>query len=365
MTCADDFLGLINVEESDSQRDVAANESEINPRIRELEKFDPPREPNGPKVWRKAPRRIGPQRRNVPPAPLPNVIPGPPNAAPPIRDPFRGMPPQLPVPVPDEIGKPVSLIEVPLEQLDNFELVLVDVDQLSLTRLPQDTAPRTWAVSDGGSTIATFSIVNNSLQFTWSAAPNRVAISALRNAILKIHANQFDHFVTLRAPTVVEPLATDLNNATDRVVCTCDDLPDTNKLRVDILGFDSCPRYSCQGPAQGLKLGDATTLLYTDAPGATTKVTFATFSNLPAIELETRYVLPSGAQGTMKIGRGNETLRELRRVARVQRNDAAKKDLVALERIAKLANQLHEKMKMRFRFYCIVDEHEIELATTQ
>jgi hypothetical protein len=48
------------------------------------------------------------------------------------------------------------------------------------------------------------------------------------------------------------------------------------------------------------------------------------------------------------------------------KNDPAlKEQLDSLERVVQVAIQLHEKVKVRFRLYCVVDGHEVELVTAK
>ena len=85
-------------------------------------------------------------------------------------------------------------MSVPLEELNNFELALVDDpdeqnSKISLARLSQDIAPWTWEVKglgDNAMEVASFAVKANDLQFSWSFKPDAVCAAALCNSVLKI-----------------------------------------------------------------------------------------------------------------------------------------------------------------------------------
>jgi hypothetical protein len=276
------------------------------------------------------------------------------------------------LPVPPKVGQPTRLTDVPLGELDNFEMeVIGDVNrqvELTLSRLSQDDAPWTWRVDwlkDNSIEIARFSIVNDVLEFEWLAIPPGEAVATLRNSIVKIRANNLDHFVTLRKPKVIAPVTVDLNKNVDRIICDCDDFPDEVQLRLDATPVDF-PPYDTQGTElRGLKLNDERILTYNGAKSAATRIRFTVFKGNPAIELETRYRLPSGDEDTLNIRRGNRKIQNMQKSLALRNDPILRRDFDALEEVADVATELHERARIQYRVYVNVNEHEVELLTTQ
>ena len=159
------------------------------------------------------------------------------------------------------------------------------------------------------------------------------------------------------------PLTFDLNKIIDRVVFDCEDLPDPEKLRVDILELANCPPFKIEGDGLlGLKLGSETIVKYGDEGRVATKIKFINFKDQPTLEFETRYKLPSVLEDSMDIRRGNRRLANLRKSAALRKDPAMQRDVEALERIANIAVQLHEQVKTRYRFYFVVGGHEVLLG---
>jgi hypothetical protein len=363
-----DFLHLIDDNDAPAHQDLAGESLPLRGSDAPKNLKVPPANPPIPQ-----PRRNNRIPKVVPPVvPIPKQVPArdPPRGQPIELDfnPFADLPDKLSIPTPLGLQVSIALMSVPLEQLNNFELALVDEPgakgaEISLERVLQN-APWTWIVrtiGDGATEVASFTIKNNDLQFTWSDVPDTVGVSALRNSVLKMRANGHEHFLALRTPSVVKPHIFDLNKVVDRITCDCEHVPDATRLRVDILGLQNCPAHEIQGNGLlGLKLNTETILKYRSPSGAATKIKFVSVKDRPTIEFESRYQLPSGAQDSMEIRRGNRKLNILRRA-----NDPKQKaDLLALERIAQLARQLHENASVRYRFYSVVGGREVVIAET-
>jgi len=362
-----DFLHLIPVEKLE-------NQSQPKSDPQKFPHFDPqPKIPVPLQNPRPAPRRVPPPWQ-VPEHKLPRkpISPSVPKF---LVDPFADLPPRLALPRPDAINGPFRLMAVPLEEIDNFELTIIcsEGDQnrrLALERLPRDgeRADWTWVIkwtADDASEVATLSILDNELEFVWSAARNDAAVAAIRNSVLKIRANQHEHFVTLRDPELVPTATFDLDKRPERIICKSEDLPPLTDMRLDIVKLQNCPTHRTEGKGLlGLRLGDETILWYNEVPGVATKITFTNFNGTPAIALEHRYRLPSGVEDAIDIQKGNQKIRNMERALAKKENATMRKDLDALKRIVELAKKLDETVKMRYRFYFFVAGHEVELLTT-
>jgi hypothetical protein len=350
-----DVLNLIPDEEPEPKR----VEARIGP-------AGAPRQNQPPKPARQR-SEAAPRKKKTPP---PNIVLGNPNIRqfnPQLANAAANLPAQLPLPIRATSNQPKILVNLPWEPADVELALLSDQEnpdgQLSLQKVDQNQ----WTVRSVGdihTDIAKFTLPGAALRFEWLDPPTE-AMAPLRNSILKISGDRHDHFAALRAPTEVEPITFDLTKSIQRTVCDCADLPDAKKLRADILESEEFPPFEVElGELRGLEIGDQRVLKYRNA-NATTTIRFVTFKELPGIELETRYELPSGANDTLNVRDGSRKLENLRKSVKLKNDPALKEQLDSLERIVQLAIQLHEKVKLRFRLYCVVDGHEIELVTAQ
>ncbi len=325
------------------------------------------------------PQKDVPQLPDVPaPNKQPLVIPNGKSKPVPIArpaDPFKNLPLRLPLPQLPANNHPITLFAIPRGQLDNFELTIINGgnvrnSHLILERLSFDGAKWMSMIkwkAEVVSEVATFSIVNNKLQFAWSNAPVDVGVAALRNSVLKVCANnQPEHFVLLREATMTAPLTFDLDKGVQRVDCDSGDLPDIKDIRVDLMSLDGCPPYKLEGKGLlKLEMNDETIIWYKEAAGAATKIKFANFKRGPSIELEHRYRLPSGVEDAIVVQSVERKIIKMQKALAKKDNSKMKTDLNALILIGALAKKLDKTVKLRYRFYLFVDGHEIELVTTK
>jgi hypothetical protein len=317
------------------------------------------------------PRPQNPQARGVPKR----------NAKPPIRiprigDPFVNLPRSIPLLRPGKGNNQFSLFEVPLEQLNNFELTIINSgneqkNHLVLKQRPSDgdAAKLDWEIkwqAENLTDVATITLANDDLRFQWANNAVDVAVAALRNSILKVRGNQTEHFVKLREADFSPPATFNLNKGAQHIAINCDDLPDVDEIRLDILSLQACPPYRHEGKGLlRLQLNDETIIWYPEAAGAGTKIKFANLKGVPTIELEHRYRLPSGVEDAIEIQGIQRRANALRRALAKKDNAKLKADLDALGRIEKLSAKLDDKVKLQYRAYCFVDGQEIQLVTAR
>jgi hypothetical protein len=143
-------------------------------------------------------------------------------------------------------------------------------------------------------------------------------------------------------------------------------LPELDKVRVDILGLQNAPRHVVSGAGLiGLSVGEEAVVQYSGVPEATTRIKLTNVRSIPTIELESSYRLPSGDVEKMSIRLGKRKARELdKKLAQNPNSPDVRSESEAFKRVADLARQLHDIVKVRFRFYAFVDGHEVELVTT-
>ncbi|MGI9427869.1 MAG: hypothetical protein ACR2NM_04380, partial [Bythopirellula sp.] len=284
-----------------------------------------------------------------------------------------------------------------------------------------------WQVdsSNESTAVAELAVREGDLVFRWLASVPHAAESAIRNSIVRIESGEFQHVVALRHPETAKPLEIDLHEPLQRITSKCEFLPAVADVYFALSGVADLPAASIQGAdLSRMQIRDQTTLEYSDAKGAATRLTVKKRGNLIAVEVESRFLLPSGEKQSMTIERGNKRLNELvalhqeaqdaaeiltnlrsqlislqseaRTVARARAAPTAKSarlgelqnsilatqrqiqyaeqllkqkeaiaaDHRAIQQIAKLAQQLHET-KLAYRFYNVVDGHEVDVLVAQ
>jgi hypothetical protein len=315
------------------------------------------------------------------------------------------IPSVLPLPSLNSTSKPSMLTALPIG--DDSSSVQETVD-LSLTQGSNIAAGRLSLVAEGdaknqdkiwvvhwtpvatdlqgvggfeSTDVGRFCLIKNILCFAWATDVAKPAVSALRNSLLQLRLGNAQHDAALRTPENLDGLSIDLTKQKLSVVFICEDMPELENIRIDVSDTSMLPAHRVDGAGlRGLKVSDVTTLWYYQADGAATRLTVKEHGNHPAIEVETRYRLPSGFEEALTIRRGNRKLLDLRedlatasayRATAKNRSPGLDKkiaeletDLRALEQIANLARHWHEKTKLPLRFYIIVDDYEIELAKT-
>lgn len=269
--------------------------------------------------------------------------------------------------------------------------------------------------------IARLSLDEGNLNFRWLDAVEPEAEAALRNSLVRLEENEFAHQLRLRSAEETAPHEFDLGKSKQRVVGKFAHLVPTEHVFFELLNLEQLPACTVEGtePTQ-LRISDQTTLEYLEAPGAATRLTMTKRGKVTVVEIESRYALPSGDEQPMSIGQGNKKFKALDalyqetlaaeaaiddlrdRLKELEKQDkavsrsratafakaqqrqqlqseaigvqqkigyaerllsqkaAVAADLQALQKIAALAQQLHES-KLSYRFYTLVDGHKLDL----
>ena len=308
------------------------------------------------------------------------------------------LPDVLPLPLPSETNDFAKLATIPAGGPDAIKLSLIqgtnhDDGRLALVSSSNSTNKNEWVVrwipnaTDLGQireidpiSVARFSTDANTLKFQWARVLKPEIIGALRNSVLTIRIGEVQHVAGLRAPVVLPRLDVNLRKRYSYLICKYDDLPETTRIRADLVDRSSLPTNNVNDASVSqIKLGEAAVIEYVEAPGAESLVAVVRRGVRPAVQFETRYRLPSGYQDILTIQRGNRKMQELRQEFEgtksyyelsnssqknqirpaLQRIEA---DLRALERIEELAKNLHNGTQLAFRFYFTVADHEVNLA---
>jgi hypothetical protein len=262
-----------------------------------------------------------------------------------------------------------------MHEISNFGLSIVDdAAEGSAFAIEKETADNeapNWLVRqsvDNSKSIANFAIKNDELVFKWLPGQSRTTVAALRNSVLRIQANGYDRFVSLREPIVVERYTIDLLKSIDRAICECDDLPEPATMRLDILDVAVAGNFRVDRDGTlGMKLGDDTKIHFNGIEELSIRVAFpkSASGNQLAVEFKPRYHLPSRPKEELEFKGLPLKLKNLRKIAAEKKDDAKlQADLQALERVNKLAEALHEKATVKYRFYSVTGGHIIVLAGT-
>ncbi len=337
-----------------------------------------------------------------------------------------------PAPTSPFVDVPALVSLPPVEQTDEVALVEgLAQPVVQLASNSPDLALKDqrvlWQSDDGDddAVIAALSVVDGNLSFRWSAAVDSAAETALRNSIVHLRENDFQHVIALRTADGGTPLNIDLNENRQKIVGKFSHLAPPGQVSFRLLNLDELPPCIVEGvePEQ-LQPGGQTTLEYLEAPGAATRLTMSKRGNVTIVEIESRYALPSGDEQPLSIARGNKKVKELAalyqetlaaeaaiddlrsRLKELERDAkavprsratafakaqqlqqlqaeiltvrqsityaeqliAAKKvvaaDQEALRQVAAVAQQLH-KARLSYCFFTVVDGHQIDLLVAR
>lgn len=314
----------------------------------------------------------------------------------------------------------VDLIEAVtlIEGLSNPQLQLVS----NTPSLSMQSAKVRWKDdSDGSETIATMSIDEGALNFRWSDSVPATAEAALRNSIIRLEEDDFQHMLSLRTAETLAPLKIDLGKTQQKIVGKFAHLTAPGQVYFELLSMDDLPAHTVDGAEPDeLQIQNQTTLEYLEAPGAATRLKMTKRGKVAIVEIESRYVLPSGEEQPMSIAQGNKKLKQLdalhketlvaetaikglrdrlkdlqrdakavprsratvlaksqqlqrlqaeavtvrQQIAYAERLITQKQvvaaDQQAIQKIALLAQQLHDS-RLSYRFFTVVDGHQVDL----
>ena len=213
----------------------------------------------------------------------------------------------------------------------------------------------------------------------------------------------------------------DLGKSKQRIVGKIAHLVPSEQVCFELTNLEQLPPCIVEGTEPtGMRIPDQTTLEYLEAAGAATRLTMTQRGKVAVVEIESRYALPSGDEQPLSIGQGNKKfkaldalyqetlaaesaigdlrkrLKDLEKQAKavprsratafakaqqiqqlqakaavvqqkiayaerlISQKAAVAADLQAIQKVAALAQQLHES-KLSYRFYTVVDGHEVDL----
>lgn len=271
---------------------------------------------------------------------------------------------------------------------------------------------------DSGKHVSIGSLLQDAifLKFRWSDDLPADAECELRNSLIRAMSAGKEHVVALRTPRLAKPLQFDLTKSVKRVTGRCECSPDAEQVFFELRNQDRLPSHSLEGadPSK-LQVGEVVTLWYSDAERTATRISMEKVGRTPRVEFLSRYRLPSGNEGPMSIGHMRSLHRELveqsnlaadakanldvlkqklqlliaqRKHLPTLRDDLAieiakqresiqfavdliadgpriNAELLELEKVEKIAEQLHQLEGLSYRFYMIIEGHEVDLILGQ
>jgi hypothetical protein len=268
---------------------------------------------------------------------------------------------------------------------------------------------------------ATLHISLGELQFRWDIAVPKEAEAALRNCLLVFSVGDQTHTMALRMPaTAADELSFDLVDNKFAIKSPAEFPPPAEAIRFQLLGIDSLPPHAIEGadPAS-MAVEDECVLRYARCRSAWTTISMKKTGKVATVSFVSMYELPSGREIPMSINKGNaegRTIeRELQNIANAKqelprlktaRNQAQNNLSTARRRnnllaagqlqtmlgnldvqiaecnrliatepavradqkeqlaVTELAQQLQKISNLPYRFYIIVDGHEVDLIRT-
>ncbi len=250
-------------------------------------------------------------------------------------------------------------------------LIVLDADDKSSSRFEPVDVARIWL---DGKTLKLQQL---------SGAKGRA--NCLRNCGLSIRAGEQSRWLPLSRARKVEPLLLDLQKGSARTLLSTELLPNEESLRLQVTGiegpfpaheFDPDNRVSKDGHVDVCLMG-------TKLPAVTLRVAMLMTPRSAAVEVSATFEMPDkerpltlrglGAllrsvekreeQARKALGRladGHPQGEELRRAL-----DTAKKVKEQIKALKDLCKRLHEQGKIHFRVFADVDDHQLDLFTTQ
>ncbi len=330
-------------------------------------------------------------------------------------NPFKNSPDEIELPEVND-GQIVTLLDG--AGADTIELIAQDgalthEDMKLLWKDKEDQAP---------SVVAGLALLDGNVSFRWLKNVPSDSENAIRNSFVRLSSAGKEHIVALRQTVVTESVEISLRKSVQRIKAKVEHPPSPDSIYCEFSGASHLPPHRHEGcDLNAMKLNDVAKLWYPGANAAVTQITFMRIGNLVALELDTRYTLPSGDEEPMSIQKGNRKrktlMKQLNRAKlaptaipelnsylrnleqqlaaarrsrtntivnvmkisdlqdeitsiknRLQNAEHAKtqipvieRDLAELTRVATLAQALHKTKGISFRFYRVVEGREFDL----
>lgn len=346
-----------------------------------------------------------------------------------IQQTLSSLPKSISLPPTTIVGESTNIMAIPDEIAERVNVNLIDggddkKGELSLEApADREATNRSWTVlwlpqagdpaadvEDEPLDVGAFVVAGGELRFGWGSNVSADPASAAKNSLIKLTVGTHSRIIALREPEKLPMLTIDLKKSTNQMLYRCDDVPSPGDVRVDVELVEFPRNVAETGSLRGLKISDEVEIRYPQYEGVVSQIALLRRGSRLFAKFESRFRWSTGREQPLTNNKWRDELNQLTssldeakraeselpqlrsrlrdlqqqpkslpqqreieatnlQIANLSTLAAQIPQLTAgqefITNVGNLAQSLHNKSRIKLRFYRLLNGHEVDLAVSE